>query len=231
MSDESKLQKVKEAFFDLDVNRLQYASPFLFLTRQIKCFYNENRERKSMIESQQIDQIMLNAAFQVKKTKLNKTKNDEEEIEEEKIDVVDDPEKLFTSEKEVVYYLPPTVNEQGIDAAYKGIINEKMTIILLQFTVSDYHSFHMGVFEYFIDKIAQYQSKVDLEFCVVTPHINKNFKFDQLKGYCTDSKNSHQKAKSYKLLKVGKRNVTSLFCQYTQRYIFRHVSQYRNDNL
>ncbi|OHT04343.1 hypothetical protein TRFO_28170 [Tritrichomonas foetus] len=172
MSEESHLEKLKAAFFNLDLNALKDPHPFIFQAHQLT--YSIQNSKKISDETKVIREFTFNA--------------DSSEVE-----IVKNPELLFTSNSPVVYYLPPTVNESGIDAAYKCMIDGIMTLVLLQFTVSYHLSFHMGVFEYFKKKIDEYKSKIKLEFWVVTPHLNHNFVFDKLKGYCSDSNNAKKK--------------------------------------
>ncbi|OHT14339.1 hypothetical protein TRFO_43091 [Tritrichomonas foetus] len=208
MSEESHLQKLKAAFFHLDLNSLKESHPLTFQTRQLT--YSTKKSNIQSEESKTITHFTFNA--------------DSSEVE-----IVHNPELLFTSTNQVVYYLPPTVSEPGIDAAYKGIIDKKMTLVLLQFTVSNHHSFHMGVFEYYKNKIAGYKPKIKLEFWVVTPHLNQNFAFNKLKGYCSDPNDIQKKTIGiYEPLEMDKSELTSIFCQYTKDFAFRHVSKIKH---
>ncbi|OHT00613.1 hypothetical protein TRFO_32734 [Tritrichomonas foetus] len=205
ISEETKLQKMKAAFFDLDVNILQNPHSFIFQTRKLTYNYDQSSKNKYCQESDMITQFILN-------------------IESSDVEIVENPEDIFTSERNIVYYLPPTVNEPGIDAAYKGPINSQMTIVLLQLTVSDSHSFHMGVFKYFKQKIAEYKLKAKLEFWAVTPSLINNFTFSNLKGYCSDSKDAKKKTIGvYEPLIGDQKSITLKFCKYTNVYTFRHA--------
>ncbi|OHT00809.1 hypothetical protein TRFO_07798 [Tritrichomonas foetus] len=138
---------------------------------------------------------------------------------------------LFYSKREVVYFISSPSNYPGFDSAYRGIVKRKTRLILIQYTVSDRRSFHIGIYEYILEKLKYLHNDWKLEFWAVIPNINAPFHFNNIEGFSPipTTKEEKENAKElirngrfYLSLTVGNSNLAKEeFCEYTQNYVFR----------